>query len=668
LALVCPQALALPSSAAGAGAVVEGLAVAEDMVTIKLTAAAQHNGFLTANPPRLVVELLDADNQVGVKEIAGKGRFLRRVRAGQFQRSPKMIVRIVMDLKEMAGYRLAWSGNNLVVSLVAEPGAAPAAPAAPAPAPTAAVPASAAAPSAPAAAAPVPAAPSKPAAAPVAVPAPARPKIPARAHEGVSPELADMAGLAPVAAAPAAAAEREGPAVRASGTARRVTRSDIMARLPRDLVTLDFDNTDIRDVFKLLAAKAKVNIIFGNDVAAIPPLTLHLSDVPFNEAVQTILSMSGLVTTQVGDNILRVLTPARLDKERTAVTTITKIIPLNYIKASEILPALAAVRTAEGRKGSATADSKTNSLILTSSPDGIATEERLIAELDVRPKQVLIEAKLVEVTLSNTLDYGIQWDYFSVDQGKAFGKNGSTIIGAPIGPADAANVVSPRTGSGLDRNPINYGGLSETGSIGGAGRGTGVNLPAANVLGALTLGRITNNYLLNMSLTAAATQGKVKVLSDPKVATLNNQPANINVTTQYPYVTSSIASTAGGAVSTQVSYVSVGIQLTVTPTINADGRITLNVNPTVSQPSATAPSAVGGAPGIDSRTAQTTVLIRDGETIVIGGLISDQVQETVAKIPILGDIPLLGALFRSKHKARTRTELLIFVTPKILAD
>jgi type IV pilus assembly protein PilQ len=679
LALICPQALALPSSAAEAGAVVEGLGVAEDVVTIKLTAAAQHNGFLTANPPRLVVELLDADNQVGVKEVAGKGRFLKRVRVAQFQRSPKMIVRVVMDLKEMAGYRLVQSGNNLVVSLVAEPGAAsaPAAKPEPAAAPAAALPAAPGkpkvkhqpAPKAEAVVAAVPAAAPVEAAAPVAAPAaaPAKPKIQPKVHEDVSPELASMAGLAPAARA-SAAEEREDSPARASAVARRVARSDIMARMPRDLVTLDFDNTDIRDVFKLLAAKAKVNIIFGNDVAAIPPLTLHLSDVPFNEAVQTILSMSGLVTTQVGDSILRVLTPGQLDKERTAVTTITKIIPLNYTKASDILAALSAVRSAEGRKGSATADSKTNSLILTTSPDGMATEERLIAQLDVRPKQVLIEAKLVEVTLSNGLDYGIQWDYFSVDQGKAFGKNGSTVIGAPIGPSDAANVVSPRTGSGLDRNSITYGGLSDTGSIGGAGRGTGVNLPAANVLGALTLGRITNNYLLNMSLTAAATQGKVKVLSDPKIATLNNQPANINVTTQYPYVTSSIASTSGGAVTSAVSYVSVGIQLTVTPTINADGRITLLVNPTVSQPSATAPSAVGGAPGIDSRTAQTTVLIRDGETIVIGGLISDQVQETVAKIPILGDIPLLGALFRSKHKSRTRTELLIFVTPKILAD
>jgi len=691
LALACPEGLLVRSFAAEAATTVEGLSVGDDTVVIKLSAATQYNGILIAKPPRLVVELLDADDQVGAQEIAGKGRFLKRVRVAQYQRSPKMISRVVMDLKEMAGYRLAQSDHSLVVTLVAESAAAqaPQPPAPKAPVAEARVSSATAAAALPQALAPhkpkrkkaaavvAAAAPASDsgntpaaveAAAPVAMAAAAatKPRILAKdrtekSPEGTSPELAAMAGTEPGAKV---AAEEEESISHASGVAKRVTRSDIMSRLPRDLVTLDFDATDIRDVFKLLAAKARVNIIFGSDVAAIPPLTLHLSDVPFNEAMQTILSVSGLVATQVGDSIVRVLTPAQMAKERTTATTITKVIPLNYTKASDILPSLTAVRTAEGRLGSATADSKTNSLILTESPDGMATEERLISQLDVRPKQVLIEAKLIEVSLSNNLDYGVQWNYFSADQGKAFGKNGTTVVGAPVGQA-----ATPFTLGSLDGNT---GVQSQSGTGGsfplGSSGGTGVSLPASNIMGALTLGRITNNQILNLTLTAAATQGKVKVLSDPKVATLNNQPANINVTTQYPYVTTSIASTAGGAVSSQVQYVSVGIQLTVTPTINADGRITLNINPTVSQPSATAPSATGGAPGIDSRQAQTTVLIRDGETIVIGGLISDHMENTISKIPILGDIPILGFLFRSKHLARTRTELLIFVTPKILAD
>jgi type II secretory pathway component GspD/PulD (secretin) len=212
--------------------------------------------------------------------------------------------------------------------------------------------------------------------------------------------------------------------------------------------------------------------------------------------------------------------------------------------------------------------------------------------------------------------------------------------------------------------PLDQNTAAATG-VGANGRGTGVNLPADKIFGALTLGRITNNYFLSATLTAAAAQGKVKVLSDPKVATLNNQAANINITTQIPYVTSNATA---NTVSQAVQYVTVGIQMSVTPSINADGRITLQINPVVSQPSATAAASAGGAPAVDSRNATTTVLVRDGETIVIGGLISDSVQNTIAKVPILGDIPILGWLFKKKTVSRSRTELLLFVTSKILPD
>ncbi|PIR15488.1 MAG: hypothetical protein COV48_14080, partial [Elusimicrobia bacterium CG11_big_fil_rev_8_21_14_0_20_64_6] len=171
---------------------------------------------------------------------------------------------------------------------------------------------------------------------------------------------------------------------------------------------------------------------------------------------------------------------------------------------------------------------------------------------------------------------------------------------------------------------------------------------------------------LNATLTAAASEGKAKILSEPKIATLNNQAATINVTTQIPYVTSNVAST--GVQTQSVSYVTTGIQLTVTPSINADGRITLQVNPNVSQPSATAAASSTGAPAVDSRNATTTVLVRDGETIVIGGLITDTLQDTISKIPLLGDIPILGWLFKKKTKTRVRAELLIFVTTRILPD
>jgi|GEM_PF-427847 len=433
--------------------------------------------------------------------------------------------------------------------------------------------------------------------------------------------------------------------------------ADLVSRLPKDPVTLDFDGTDIRDVIKLLAAKSRINIIYGADVNG--SLTLHLADVPFDEAFRTVLSMMQLTTSQVGDNVLRVVTPAELTRQRSTGTTVTKVIPLNYATPQAVKMVVDQVRTAEGRSGNTAIDAKTNSIIVTETLEGLLATENLVAQLDQRPTQVLIEAKLVEVDASTSFNYGVQWSQYSAQPGTVGGQQGLTAIGSPTGFATTtsnapATFLQPGTSGGFL-------------PIGASGNGTGVSLPADSVFGALTLGRITNSYIINATITAAASEGKAKVLSDPKIATLNNQAATINVTTQIPYVTANVAST--GVQTQTVTYVTTGITLTVTPNINADGRIQLLINPNVSQPSATAAANTQtGAPGIDSRNATTTVLVRDGESIVIGGLISDSVSDTISKIPFFGDIPILGWLFKKKDQSRKRTELLIFVTTHIMPD
>lgn len=643
----------------------ESLEVAEDQVSVGLSAAAKYNSFLTSNPPRLVVELLNTEYQAGAKAVEGKGRYLKRVRSGQFERAPRMVSRIVIDLKESSSYRIDEQSKGLLIRLVKAEETAPEptkkeAPAAAVAASTRPVVSVAAAPkAAPQAVVSEPVKKETPAAPTVVASAP-KPAVSVAAAPSKDPEAGSMSTehAAELAAMAKPDPEKAVKPKKAEPPPQRSAEAggsvDIMSRLPRDLVTLDFDNMDIQDIIKLLAAKAKINIIYGNDVRG--ALTLHLTDVPFNQAFGTILSMMGLTTMQVGDNILRILTLPALVQSRASAASITKVIPLSYSKASEIVAAVNAVRLAEGRTGTASPDTKTNSLIVTEPLEGLAATERLIAQLDVRPKQVLIEAKLVEVGLNNSLHHGIQWDYLSSERGVIGGQQGTNLIGTLTSPqASASPTLTPLDGNG---NAIP--------GVGAAGRGTGVSLPASSVFGALTLGRITNNYFLSATLTAAAAQGKVRVLSDPKIATLNNQPATINVTTSIPYVTSNVAST--GVQTQSVAYVVTGIKLAVTPTINADGRITLDINPDVSQPSATAAASATGAPAVDSRNAKTTVLVRDGETIVIGGLISDSESNQVAKIPILGDIPILGWLFRKKSVIRTRSELLIFVTPKILTD
>jgi type IV pilus assembly protein PilQ len=195
-----------------------------------------------------------------------------------------------------------------------------------------------------------------------------------------------------------------------------------------------------------------------------------------------------------------------------------------------------------------------------------------------------------------------------------------------------------------------------------------VNLPANIVYGAFRLGKVASNYMFDAVITAAAKKGKAKVLSDPKIATLNNKEANINITTQIPYTTTEITAATPPISTTKVTYLTTGIILKVTPTINSDGRISMKISPSVSQPNATIVPVAGGAPGIDTRSADTNVIVRNGETIVIGGLIHDTQSEAVFKVPILGDIPLLGYLFKKKSVSRSRMELLIFVTPRVLED
>lgn len=674
VAVLTAAALLGPSPALAAEAqraTLEGVEAGTDKVSIHLSKPSQFNAFTTAEPPRLVVELLNTEHEGPSQVVKGKGKFLEKVRAGQYQKDPAPIARVVLYLKSLVSYKARWEGPRLDVELVGPQSdadvAAAAAPPAPAPVKKDPPPPPAVAVSTPVAKpqpkpAPVPAAapvvaakPPAPAPVPAPKPAAALPvETVAAAKDDVampkgmttdpSAELSRMAGVS----VPKAAVHAS------SGKLRR----DILASLPSDPVTLEFDNMDVHDVLALLAQKANVNMVYGADVTG--SITLQLRDVPFNEAFLTVLSMKGLVANQVGENILRVLTPASLKTERSVAVNQTRVIKLKYAKAEEISTSITAVASAEGRTAKLVVDKNTNSLIITDTLEGIAAVERLLSELDIRPQQVLIEAKLVEVQLSKDLALGIQWDYLSSDEAPMFNQAGRTIIGS---------VTTPKSASSPTLPPL-VNNVNTTAGDGANGRGTGVFLPADKVFGAFTFGRVTNNYFLSATLTAAASQGKAKVLSDPKVTTLNGKKATINITTKIPFVTTETTPSAGTITTQQkVEYQETGITLDVLPTINADGRITLEVKPSVKQPSATAASAgTTGAISVDSREANTIVIVQDGGTVVIGGLITDSSQETVAKVPLLGDIPILGYLFRKKFVDRKRVELLIFVTTKIMAS
>ncbi len=422
--------------------------------------------------------------------------------------------------------------------------------------------------------------------------------------------------------------------------------------LPKTLVSFDFQEADIRDVLRVLSAQSGVNIIYGADVTGL--VTITLKNVPFDQAFNTILTLNNLVSQDLGSNIIRVMTPQVLAQERTQAVTFTKIFPLNYAKAEDVKTQLDAIRTAEGRRGIITVDSRTNTLIITDTQEGLDNAARLIAEVDKKPYQVLIEAKIVEVNLDKKLDLGINWSYARTNatpsETQYIGKTQATVGGT----------------SGLYYGmPSGASSIEETGPTSG---GTGVNFPASPVSGQLSgisFGLISDNVRLNAMLSMLASKGLTKLLSNPKVTTLNNQEAKILVGERVPYVQQTTQlGTASGGVSSEIQWLEVGIKLTVTPTINADKQITLKVYPQVSLLS----RVTAAGPVVGTREAETTVMIKDNETVVIGGLIREEDIKSAAQVPLLGDIPILGQLFRRKYDSKERSELLVFITPQIIAS
>ena len=621
-------------------ALVESVRVSSESVYITTDKPVKYKAFMTNQPSALVVELNDARLKT-LQEIPVNGVFIRKVSTRQFKTSPTGVSRVVLELTKKAVYEITQKGTELMVVMGGEPDAKKASLVNP-----------------PAGAAPSVAKLNSGAA--DSVSGSESVKIIEPSSQDKTPVLSASPTVKP------ADLTRESvpvilPKKTASAPGEKISRN-IMNTLPTELVNLDYSDVDVRDIISMLAAKAGINVIYSDDVTG--TTSINLNKVSFDEAFRTILSVNGFAAQQLGDNILRIATPQTFLAEQKKAYLQSKVVFLNYSKAAEVKVQLDAVTAAEEGKGKCTIDETNNALIVTDSALGLENTMRIIKSLDRVPKQVVIEAKLVEVSLDNSLDYGIQWSGYGEKNGNYFGAGDSkgTIGTSALG--NPSNVIPGYVAPGIAgaMAPLAASDKANLNSLGG----TGVNLPANLVYGAFRLGKVASNYMFDAIITAAAKKGKAKVLSDPKVATLNNKEATINITTQIPYTTSQTTQATPPITTTSVVYLTTGIILKVTPTINSDGRISMKINPQVSQLSLSIPTALGGAPGVDTRSADTNVIVRDGETIVIGGLIHDTQSEAVYKVPLLGDIPIIGYLFRKKSMSRTRMELIIFVTPRII--
>jgi type IV pilus secretin PilQ/predicted competence protein len=439
-------------------------------------------------------------------------------------------------------------------------------------------------------------------------------------------------------------------------------------------VSLDFKDADIHNVLRLLAEVSKLNIVATDDVRG--KVTLRLFDVPWDQALDIVLQVLSLESTQEG-NVLRISTVKRLREEREelrkaqdaqrAVEPLhVEYIRVNYAKATKLAEIIsgAGLNAVRGRtggvvetgvltnRGSVFVDEFSNTLIVRDIQKGIDNARELVRRLDVQAAQVLIESNIVEATTSFERDLGIQWGYRYL---------GGPATGNPTG--------------------FNFPG---TVGLGGSGLTTGANgvpfladfpAPVDPLAGGgaidLALGSINGAHTLDLRLTALEKEGKARIISRPRVVTLNNVAATIKSLTilrvKLPGTGTVINTGAGGAAgtaSTATEKIETGIILVVTPQVSGDGFVLLDMYAKSSQADFT--RQVDQIPTEIAREANSHVLVKNGQTVVLGGIYRDNLNLTQTGIPFLRDIPGLRWLFQSLSKTDAREDLLVFLTPRIM--
>ncbi len=414
-------------------------------------------------------------------------------------------------------------------------------------------------------------------------------------------------------------------------------------------INLTVKDADIQNVLTFLAREGRVNIVTSEEVKG--KVTFHLEDVPWDLALDTVLKAKGLDYV-VEQGIYRVASSESIQREyeakvekakkqRELKPVVVRLVPVNYGKGTEMA---SRVKDVLSDKGSVSVDERTNTLVIKDTEDYLAAAEELVTRLDQQTPQILIEARIVEARTTFSEDIGIQWGgNFSMSS--AFGNETGTAFPSSIGLAGGNGEADPSGGISLD-NP-NW----------------AVNLPAAVGTGSggaigIQLGSIGGIGNLTLRLSAAEENGDVKIISSPRISTLDNRKASISQGVQIPI---SVVSAAG--VNTQ--FFAADLRLDVEPHVTRDGHINLKLDITKNEPDF-GNLAANGNPTIQKKEAHTELLIRDGDTTVIGGIYTRSTGKSFKKIPFLGDIPVLGWLFKSRNRSDDRSELLIFITPKVV--
>jgi type IV pilus assembly protein PilQ len=594
------------------------------------------------NPDRLVLDFADTRMAVQRMIIPGVSAPVREVRLGQFRPG---VARVVVDLTAAAPYQIQREGNTLVIYFDSPADA------------TQGKPAFHYADTAPRGAEHHPAALTNVMAPRFALPSeltsrsatlaffdgsnqPVRPAE--SALQQASQQAVQQANNAAATAAPVSPQNAD------------MTPAPGAGKYTGEPISVNLKDVDLRDFFRLIHEISGLNVVL--DPAVKGTLTIVLDEVPWDQALDIVLQNNGL-DKQLHGNVLRIATRDTMKREADSVrellraqndatpaVTVTRV--LSYAKATTMMPTL---KKFLSPKGDILADDRSNQLIIRDIPITIPILDNLIHQLDRKSQQVEIEARVVSASRS-----------FAQDIGTELGFAGTTTSGRSLfsgSPAVGGSGVTP--GSGIPANPVSFpGGGGTSGNGVSSGLPLQTNFQAGSPTSGFGFSHRSPNFAIDFFITAAEAKGVGKLLSKPRIVTQNNEKASVKQGTKIP-----IQTTINNTVSVQ--YIDAVLKLEVTPQITAEGTVFMDVlveNTQVDNGIA----RIQGIPALDTQSAETKILVPDGGTVVIGGVIVSQQNVNVTQVPLVGSLPLIGNLFKRTNVTVSSQELLFFLTPRII--
>ncbi len=539
---------------------------------------------------KLVIDIPGVRSRVKPRVIPVRKGGLDKVRVGQHEQ----MVRVVLDLTKALQYTVTPEGNTVLVAMTSEGAAAQ-----------------------------------------EQAPAPEKELPVAKApQQEAAPAVVPLARKAP---AETAAQEPAGLATSLITGGSRFTGRKI---------SLDLQDADLVNVMRLFAEVANLNVILAPDVKG--RVTVRMVNIPWDQAMEIILKMNGLGYV-LEDNILRIASVTALTKEaedemkskeakKKAEDLITRIVPINYSTAATIE---GTIKKSLSPRGETVTDARTNTLIIKDIPRNVDEVVALIKLLDKPIAQIMIEARIVEASLTFSRSIGVQWGgtaKFDAAHGNPTGLTSPSSIGITGG--GQMGVTPSGNGNFLVNMPAPAGASTGGGAIG------------------ISFGSLSKAFNLDLVLSALESTGEGKVISSPRVSALDNKEAKIEQGVSIPFSTTS-------ASGTQIQFIDAKLALTVTPHATPDNKIFLKIQATKNAPD-TSLLGASGQPSIRKNEATTEILLADGETAVIGGILTLDRSVSYVKVPFFGDLPLIGWLFKSKTTNENKGELMIFITPRVV--